>query len=73
MEGKNEYYNLLKTSNGKLNELELGEAMGLDEDQTQEIIAQLLSEHKIAYKTNKACNYSVMTRDRKSSKKGSDY
>lgn len=39
--------------------------MGFNEDETNEIIVQLLSEHKIEYRENKACNYSTMKRGRK--------
>lgn len=59
MENKDRYYNVLKEDNGQLNEIDLGEKIGLNEDETREIIAQLLSEHKIEYEGNRACNYSV--------------
>ena len=69
MENKDKYFNLLKENNGKLNELDLGESIGLNEDQTQEIITQLLSEHKVDYIVNGACNYSIKTRLKQKSKK----
>lgn len=60
MENKDRYFKLLKETNGQFNEIVLGEKLGLNEDQTQTLIAQLLSEHKIDYAQNKACNYSVI-------------
>lgn len=56
---KEEYYNLLKANNGCLSEIELGEKLGLNENETQRIISQLLSEYIIEHKTNKACDYSL--------------
>lgn len=60
MENKNRYYKLLKEDNGQHNEIDLGEKIDLNEEQTMEIISQLLSEHKIEYEENKACNYRVL-------------
>lgn len=60
MENKDRYFKLLKETNGQFNEIVLGEKLGLNEDQAQTLIAQLLSEHKIDYAQNKACNYSVI-------------
>lgn len=57
MESKDRYFNALIEDNGQINELDLGQKMGLDENETMEIIAQLLSEHKIEYVENNACNY----------------
>ncbi|MBP2616653.1 hypothetical protein [Chryseobacterium jejuense] len=57
MENKDRYYNALIENDGQLNEIELGEKFGLDENETREIIVQLLSEHRIEYKENRACNY----------------
>lgn len=59
MEKKNRYFKALIQNNGRLNEIDLGENIGIDEDETRKIIAQLLSEHKIEYLENKACNYSL--------------
>ncbi|PWL28441.1 hypothetical protein [uncultured Roseivirga sp.] len=56
---KEAYYDLLKANKGCLSEIELGEKLGLDENETQRIISQLLSEYKIEYKTNQACDYSL--------------
>lgn len=60
MENKERYLKALIENNGKLNETDLGEKFGLGENETAEIIAQLLSEHKIEYVMNRVCNYSVM-------------
>ncbi|GAA4272301.1 hypothetical protein U6A24_21060 [Aquimarina gracilis] len=59
MKNKNKYYQALKENNGKMNEIDLGEKLGFDEEETTYIIAQLLSEYKIEYWANRACNYSV--------------
>jgi len=60
MENKDRYYTALIENDGQLNEIDLGEKFGLDENETRKIIVQLLSEHKIEYKENRACNYSLM-------------
>jgi hypothetical protein len=60
MENKNRYIKALIDNHGQLNEIDLGEKMGLNEDETREIIVQLLSEHKIEYIENRTCNYSLM-------------
>ncbi|PWN58408.1 hypothetical protein [Chryseobacterium viscerum] len=60
MENKDRYYNALIKNNGQLNEIDLGEKFGLDENATREIIVQLLTEHKIEYKEDRACNYRFM-------------
>lgn len=57
---KEQYYKALIADNGKLNEIDLGEKLGLDEKETREIIVLLLSEHKIEYLENGACEYSCM-------------
>ena len=59
MENKERYYNSLIENNGQLNEIDLGEKIGLHQEETREIISQLLSEHKIEYSENRACNYSL--------------
>lgn len=56
---KEKYFKLFRENNGRLSETELGEKLGLDETETQRIIAQLLTEYKIEYKQNKACDYSL--------------
>lgn len=59
MKNKDNYYKALKQDNGQLNEIDLGEKFGLDEDTTRQIITQLLSEHKIEYVENRVCSYSI--------------
>ncbi len=60
MSNKEQYVKALGGNNGRLNEIDLGEKCGLTENETRDIIAQLLSEHKIEYIENKACSYSLM-------------
>lgn len=62
MENKEKYYKALIDNDGQLNEIDLGEKIGLNENETNEIIAQLLSEYKIEYTENRACNYSPTKR-----------
>ncbi|WP_136468044.1 hypothetical protein [Flagellimonas onchidii] len=57
MENKEIYYKALLENKGRLNEIDLGERMGFDENETRELIAQLLSEHKIEYVEHRACSY----------------
>lgn len=57
MENKDRYYKALIENDGRLNEIDLGVYIGLNEDETTEIIAQLLSEYKIDYKENRNCKY----------------
>ncbi|WP_425236465.1 hypothetical protein [Ulvibacterium sp.] len=59
---KLKYYEALKLDNGRLNEIELGEELGIDEDRTRELIAILLSEYKIMYAVNGCCNYSIFSK-----------
>lgn len=60
MDNKYRYLKALTSNNGQFNEIDLGEKIGLNENETNEIIARLLAEHKIEYKINKACNYSLI-------------
>ena len=71
MSNKNKYYKAFTENNGMLNEIALGEKLGLDETETREIISQLLSEYKIEYFENKACNYSLMKSNYRLTKKNS--
>lgn len=57
MENKDKYFDALKENNGQLNEIDLGEKMGLAENETRKIIAQLLSEYKIEYAVHGVSNY----------------
>lgn len=69
MENKELYYNALIEDNGRIDEIDLGEMIGLDEEETREIIVRLLSEYKIEYAVNRACNYSIIAK----LKRGSNY
>ncbi|KEO72677.1 hypothetical protein [Anditalea andensis] len=60
MENKDRYFKALIEDNGQLNEIDLGENLGLDEKETREIIVLLLSEHKIEYVENRMCSYRLM-------------
>ncbi len=62
MENKERYYKALVKNDGQLNEVDLGEKLCLEESEMREIISQLLSEHKIEYIENRACNYSTVKR-----------
>lgn len=62
MTNKETYYKALMGNNGQINEIDLGEIIGLKEEETREIIAQLLSEYKIEYVENRICNYSIMAK-----------
>jgi hypothetical protein len=57
MENKERFYKALIANNGHINEIDLGEKNGLDEDETRRTIVRLLSEHKIEYLEKGACNY----------------
>ncbi len=70
MENKEKYYKALIENDGQLNEIDLGEKIGLNEDETNEIIVQLLSEYKIVYAENRSCNYSPMNRVKKKNNRG---
>ncbi len=65
MENKNIYFKALIKNNGNLNEIDLGEKINLNENETREIIVQLLLEHKIEYIENRSCNYSVIKKRNK--------
>lgn len=60
MDNKNKYYLALKENKGRLNEMDLGEALGFEDELTRRIIVQLMSEHKIEYYENATCKYRVM-------------
>jgi len=64
MESKDHFYLLLQKDAGKSNEIDLGRMIGLEEDETLEIIAQLLSEHSIEY-THEGHNQYRVARSRK--------
>ncbi|HAA16029.1 MAG TPA: hypothetical protein DCE41_31725 [Cytophagales bacterium] len=66
MENKDTYYRLLTENKGQRNEIEVGEQIGLEEETTREIIAQLLAEHRIEYVLDRACNYRPLKRGKMS-------
>jgi hypothetical protein len=51
--------------NGHLDEIELGESINIDEESTRKIISLLLTEHKIEYVVNGACNYRTKSKKSK--------
>ena len=63
MENKERFYNAFKEYNGTINEIDLGEKIGLTDNETMEIIAQLLAEYKIEYGRNRLCNYRVLKKN----------
>lgn len=63
MQSKNLYFILLKEDDGRLNEIDLGEKIGLNKNDTNRIISQLLMEHKIKYERNRACNYKILRKN----------
>jgi len=60
MTDKEKYHSALIQNNGRINEIDLGKTIGLDEEQTTKIIAALLSDYRIEYVTNGVCGYSSM-------------
>lgn len=60
MENKQRYYQALAENKGRLNEIDLGEMIGLEEDETRQIIVELLSEHKIESHQYQPCNYTAI-------------
>ena len=65
MEYKDQFFKALIDNKGQLNEIALGEQLQLTEDETQQIIAQLLAEHKIEYAFNGNCEYRVLKPNQK--------
>lgn len=65
MKNKEHYYQAFIKNNGKLNEIDLGEKIYLDEDETREILSQLLSENRIKYHNNGNSNYSLVKKKNK--------
>ena len=62
MKNKDRYFKALIENKNQLNEIDLGEKIQLDEDETREVITQLLSEHRIRYEKNSICKYSVVNK-----------
>ncbi|UTW65328.1 hypothetical protein KFE94_11755 [bacterium SCSIO 12643] len=68
MDQKETYYKALKENNDQFDEIELGSKLGLNENETEVIIAMLLSEYRIDYVENKICAYTISKKSiRKSS------
>lgn len=65
MDNKEKYFQALKADNGHLDEIDLGESVNIDEESTRKIISLLLSEHKIEYVVNGACNYRIKSKKTK--------
>lgn len=65
MNNKELYYQAMKADNGCHDEIDLGESINIDEESTRKIISMLLSEHKIEYVTNGACNYRIRRKNNK--------
>lgn len=59
MDNKYKYNETMRIDNGVLDEIDLGEKTGIDEDTTRKIISLLLSEHKIEFVSNGVCNYRI--------------
>jgi precorrin-6B methylase 1 len=62
MTDKKRYLEVLKRNKGKLNEIDLGEQLGYTEERTEQLIAELLQEHKIKFVTELNCSYRVAKR-----------
>jgi hypothetical protein len=57
MDMKQQFYQALCDNRGQLSEIELGEALGLTEDETQKIISRLLDEYRIEFVSQGSCSY----------------
>ena len=62
MKAKEIYYQALIASQGRLDELALGESLGFTDEETRKLIHQLLLENKIEYIRHGACNYRKLKR-----------
>lgn len=65
MDNKEKYFQALNADNGHLDEIDFGESINIDEKSTRKIICLLLSEHKIEYVANRACNYRIISKKNK--------
>lgn len=65
MTDKEKYFYAFEESKGQCDEIELGARLGLDEDTTEKIIAQLLAEHKLVYLENGIFNYGLMKHNKR--------
>ena len=59
---KEQFFEAFKANKGQLNEIDLGRQLGLDKETTQQILSQLLAEHKIKYESYKSCEYRTFKR-----------
>ena len=56
---KDKYLEALKSNNGKLDEITLGESLGFTADATSRIIEELMNEGKIEFQSFGLCSYKV--------------
>lgn len=54
---KQKYLAALKANNGQLDEIALGEKLGFTDEQTNQIIADLLADNKIEFQSFGLCSY----------------
>lgn len=59
MQDTDKYLNALKTNNGQLDEISLGETIGFSEEKTKQIIDKLLAENKIEFQSFGLCSYKL--------------
>lgn len=59
---KERFFEAFKANNGRMNEFDLGQQLGLDESTVEEILSQLLAEYKIKHQYHNACEYCVFKR-----------
>lgn len=65
MNNKAPYLAAFRLNRGRINEIELGTKLGLSENETQYILAQLLAEHRIEYVCEGHSNYRLAQKQRK--------
>lgn len=56
---KEKYFLELKNNNGQLDEIALGESIGLTSDNTNQIIEELVNEGKIEFQSFGLCSYRI--------------
>jgi hypothetical protein len=59
MNEKEKYLQAMRMNRGRLDDISLGETLGLDEDTTRRIISNLLGEFRISYESFGACEYKI--------------
>ena len=57
---KEKFYLALKNNNGQLDEIDLGEGIGLTSDKTTQIFEELVNEGKIEFQSFGLCSYKVI-------------